>query len=91
MLGYSQSQKAKNRLLKNFSPEIDYRIVLPIWVKNPQGGRPSDQILLTIDCFKSLGMMAGTEKGKEVRLYFLECEKQFKQLQATIKNNAESK
>jgi hypothetical protein len=36
-------------------------------------------IYLTVDCFKSLGMMAGTQKGKEVRKYFLECEKIAKQ------------
>jgi phage anti-repressor protein len=32
-------------------------------------------ISLTVDCLKLWAMMAGTQKGKEVRLYFLECEK----------------
>ena len=44
------------------------------------GGRCPELIMLTVDCFKSLGMMAGTEKGKEVRRYFLECERKLKQL-----------
>ncbi|MEM9945380.1 MAG: hypothetical protein AAF810_04880 [Cyanobacteria bacterium P01_D01_bin.36] len=42
------------------------------------GGRSPELIMLTIDCFKSLGMMAGTERGKQVRRYFLECERQLK-------------
>lgn len=36
------------------------------------------QIWLTVDCFKTWGMMAGTDKGKEVRKYFLECERKLK-------------
>ena len=48
-------------------------------MKTPEGGRPSEFIKLTIDCFKSFGMMAGTEKGKEIRRYFLMCERQLKQ------------
>lgn len=39
----------------------------------------STQILLTIDCLKYWGMMCGTEKGKQIRKYFLECEKIAKQ------------
>lgn len=38
---------------------------------------------LTADCFKQFCMMAGTEKGKEVRRYFIECEKQLKQIQSS--------
>ncbi|WP_072044974.1 antA/AntB antirepressor family protein [Aliterella atlantica] len=71
-IGYSTKQKAKNKLTNNFEQEIDY---LTKWVKTPQGGRPSEYISLTLDCFKCLGMMAGTGQGKEVRRYFLECER----------------
>lgn len=74
-IGYSSKQKAKNKLIKNFEKGIDY---LTIWVKTPSSGRPSESFLLTLDCFKSLSMMAGTEKGKEVRRYFLDCERQLK-------------
>ncbi len=41
-------------------------------------------IKLTVDCFKMWAMMSGTEKGKQVRLYFLECEKIAK---AKVTNN----
>ena len=51
----------------------------------PGSGRQSDSISLTIDCFKSLGIMAGTEQGKVIRKYFLECERIAKTL-TTVKS-----
>ena len=71
-IGYSTKQKAKSKLTNNFEEDVDF---LTKRVKTSTGGRPSESIVLTIDCFKSLGMMAGTQKGKEVRRYFLECER----------------
>lgn len=75
---YSKKQNAKDKLTRSFDKDSDY-VITQVRV-NPnqqasQGGRPSEQISLTIDCFKSLGMMAGTDKGKQIRKYFLECEK----------------
>jgi phage anti-repressor protein len=51
----------------------------------------SEKIWLTTDCFKTWGMMARTQKGKEVRKYFLECEKRVKSAAqpAVIKLNRE--
>ena len=81
-IGYSKKQQAKNKLINNFEPDVDYRVFTQTGVNSTQqriqGGRPSEKISLTIDCFKSLGMMAGTQKGKEIRRYFLECERQAK-------------
>lgn len=74
-IGYSEKRKSLNRLKNNF---VDGEDFLSIRSKTPQGGRPSDQYLLTTDCFKCLSMMAGTEKGKEVRRYFLDCERTLK-------------
>lgn len=71
-IGYSSKQKAKSKLTNNFSEGTDF---LTKWMKTPTGGRPSESIWLTVDCFKSFGMMAGTEKGKQIRRYFLECER----------------
>lgn len=43
--------------------------------KNPQGGRPAKEYLLSLDMAKELAMVQRTEKGKQARLYFLECER----------------
>lgn len=74
-IGYSKKQDAKDILTKNFTEGQDF---LRRGVKSPSGGRPSEWILLTVDCFKSLSMMAGTDKGREVRKYFLDCESELK-------------
>jgi anti-repressor protein len=40
------------------------------------GGRQPKEYLLSISCAKELCMLANSEKGKQARLYFIECEKQ---------------
>lgn len=77
-IGYSKKENAKRRLLKHFVEGSDFYSDRS---KNGQRGRSSFQILLTIDCFKQLAMMAGTDRGKQVREHFLNCEKLLKQLQ----------
>jgi len=77
-ISYSTKQKAKNKLINNFEEGIDY--TLNHLVKRVEGNRGGgsvqfESIKLTIDCLKSLGMMAGTQKGKEIRRYFLDCER----------------
>ncbi|MGL5065742.1 MAG: hypothetical protein ACRC62_37715 [Microcoleus sp.] len=75
-LGYTRKSSAKRKLELNFIKDIDY---CTKWCNVPHGNGLAaskvEQIMLTIDCFKSFGMMAGTSQGKEVRSYFLNCEK----------------
>lgn len=81
-LEYTRKDNAKRALEKNFVEGEDYHILnLEDVVKRPQGGgtQPLD-IFLTVNCFKELGMMAGTEKGREVRRYFIRCEQTLKEL-----------
>lgn len=74
-LGYSRKDNAKANFLKcGFVKALDYEVFRGIQ-ENLVGGRPSEEICLTIECLKQWGMMCGTDKGREVRLYFLECEK----------------
>jgi phage anti-repressor protein len=44
------------------------------------GGRPSLDYALSIDCAKELSMLQRTQKGKRARQYFIECEKQLKEI-----------
>ena len=80
-IGYATKQKAKNKLLNNFEEGLDFNLTQTVKVQKEGRrtvSRPYEHISLSTDCFKSLGMMAGTQKGKEVRRYFLECERQVK-------------
>lgn len=79
-LEYSEKSKAKRALLNcGFTENVDYNIDISGELR-PQGGFSNREIIfLTVDCFKQLCMMSGTEKGKEVRLYFLKCEKVLKE------------
>ena len=44
------------------------------------GGRPTETITLTIDCFKNICMMANNNEGKKVRTYYLILEKYLKNI-----------
>ncbi|MEO0434985.1 MAG: hypothetical protein AAF151_25175 [Cyanobacteria bacterium J06656_5] len=79
-IGYTRKGDAKVALLNaGFIDGVDFRVFRQT-PKNSKGGRPKEFITLTVDCFKSFGMMAGTEKGKQIRQYFLECEKRVKEI-----------
>lgn len=83
-IGYTRKDSALKRLKKNFILGVDYvddsEEFSAVCRKNLQAGRPSDLFFLTVDCFKSFAMMAGTDRGREVRKYFLDCEKHLKVL-----------
>ncbi|MCC5631710.1 phage antirepressor KilAC domain-containing protein [Nostoc sphaeroides CHAB 2801] len=80
-LEYSTKGNAKRVLTDNFEKTIDYLVVINS-DKNLSGGRPTEEMHLTADCFKQLAMLSGTPKGKEVRLYFIACERELKELKS---------
>lgn len=43
--------------------------------KNPNGGRPSKEYFIVLDMAKQLAMVERNAKGKQARLYFIQCEK----------------
>jgi phage anti-repressor protein len=84
-IGYKRKDTAKDALTANFEKGVDYAISFSSQNrKTSRGGRPKEIISLTVDAFKAFCMMAGTEKGKEVRRYFIECERIAKQAAEVI-------
>jgi phage anti-repressor protein len=61
-----------------FTEGQDYG-VFPNSGENPQGGRPAIEYLVTLDMAKELAMVERTEKGRQVRRYFIACEKKLRQ------------
>ena len=57
---------------------VDY-VVFAEFSKNPQGGRPANEYALSLDAAKHVCMMSQTEKGKQIRMYFIGCEKRLRQ------------
>ena len=50
--------------------------------ENSEKGRPRKEYVVSIDMAKELAMVERNAKGKEARLYFIDCEKKLKQAQA---------
>jgi len=58
----------------NLVENIDYFSFLEN-SKKPRGGRPAIEYAFTVDSAKQICMLTRTEIGKQIRLYFIECEK----------------
>lgn len=49
--------------------------------KTPNGGRPSENHVLTLDMAKEISMVQNNDKGRQARRYFIECERRAKEKQ----------
>lgn len=81
--GYARKDNAKRVLEKNFTEDVDFNLRRIAEVQKEgkrEVKRPTNKIMLTNDCAKAFAMLAQTPKGREVRRYFIECEKQLKAL-----------
>ena len=77
----------KNRIsVYGFEKGKDY-IVLKETLKNLNGGRPSENYHISVDMAKELSMVERNEKGKQARTYFIECERQVKQIESKVPSN----
>ena len=83
-LGYSTKQKGLDMLQSNFVTPDDY-FNHPVELGSSASPRPSHKYSISVECFKLMGMLAGTVKGKEIRRYFLECEKIAKSVKVEAK------
>lgn len=62
-----------------FVENVDYQVLLKNEY-NLSGGRPSTDYALTLDTAKEISMIQRSDKGKQARQYFIECEKRLKEV-----------
>ena len=83
---YDNKGNCKSKLIKNFILDTDYQLKIFASVLTEakifnckRGGQNKETIMLTVDCFKSMCMLVNSEIGKQVKIYYLDLEKIFKQ------------
>ena len=70
-IGYSTKGNAKRGVLSTLIAGVDYSLITGDKQKG-RGGHNAEVIRLSVDGFKQFCMMAKTERGREVRLHYLE-------------------
>ncbi|NEO88442.1 MAG: hypothetical protein F6J87_30075 [Spirulina sp. SIO3F2] len=83
--GYSTKASAKRHLVKFLDEGIDFSTSCSK-PHTARIGRPSQSYFLTTDSFKHFCLMSNTGKGRQIRQYFIEAEKQFKTLNGSHQN-----
>lgn len=82
-IGYAQKKNSLAALLSNeFDEGIDFKAFAE--TKASESGQNLSKYFLSVDCFKTLAMLARTKFGKQIRRYFLQCEKLAKESAQTI-------
>jgi len=75
-VGYNQKSDALDMLKRNFQEGEDFDSAKRLNQSKGRGGdRKTIEYRLSTDCFKEFCMIAGTDKGREVRRYFIQAEK----------------
>ena len=73
-IGFANKNNPKRSLINNFTVNSDYKIV---FIPRDDGKFTTEIIMLNIDTFKSLFMIAKTENSKEMSQYYIKLEKIF--------------
>jgi phage anti-repressor protein len=71
MIGFANKGNAKRTLENNFTKDEDYKITI---LPSEKGQIAREDIMLNVDTFKNLCMLAKTAKGKEIRRYYVKLE-----------------
>jgi phage anti-repressor protein len=66
----------ERQLQYDFIEDQDFTSVKSLTLVNNGASRELQDFALTLDCAKEISMIQRTEKGKEARKYFINCEKQ---------------
>lgn len=64
----------------DFEEEIDFTSVLTSTVVNNGANRELQDYAITLEMSKEISMLTGNEKGRQARKYFIQCEKQLKEI-----------
>ena len=72
---YMYKRNLVNKLKEYFIEEKDFCFMSS---KSKTGGRPSENIMLSVECFKSLCITAQNDFGKKTREYYITIEEAFK-------------
>jgi len=70
----------KGRIQKYDLIENEDYVLLHNFVEQVSGGKYQIEYALTLDAAKELSMVEGNAKGKQARKYFIECEKELREL-----------
>ena len=82
--GFTRKDHCKRTIEKHFTRDVDYKSALPNWgERKNEGGFNKETIMMNIETFKSLCMLAGTSKSKQIRQYYLKLEEL---LQGTLRD-----
>src|SRR5262245_45873528 len=82
----SQQQYAnwiRNKIERGCFREIIDYLVFNTIIKNSIGGRPSIEYHITFYMAKHIALMENTDKGYEIRDYFIDCEERLRAIEGT--------
>jgi hypothetical protein len=65
-LGFSRRDHCKRVVEKHFTNDIDYKILLPQIGEQVHGGHNKEKTLMNVETFKSLCLLANTERSKSL-------------------------
>jgi|LakMenE18May11ns_1017448.scaffolds.fasta_scaffold9929504_4 phage anti-repressor protein len=75
--GYSRKDSAKRKLSK-MTEGTDFHRLVEVKQRHQRGAVEVEVFTLTCDALKHFCLLAETEQGREIRQYFVECEKKWK-------------
>jgi phage anti-repressor protein len=73
-IGFANKGNAMKTIKNNFTEGEDYKTSFLPKEKSSWGGSGREQIMLNTETFKFLCLLAKTEKGKEIRKYYVKLE-----------------
>ncbi len=88
MIGFANKGNAMKTIKSNFTLDEDYKLLIIPREKKQNAGRSEHEIMLNIDTFKNLCMLAKTSHGKEIRKYYVKLENIYNKI---IKEEIENK